>query len=132
MTEVVIPEELYYTNTHEWIRIENDLGTIGITDYAQKELSDIVYIELPENGKTFNRGDVLGTLEAVKAVSDFYAPVSGVVIEVNDNLKTQPDLVNKMPYGDGWLVKIKLTKPDELSMLLKASQYKEIITRPGE
>ncbi|MEO0072347.1 MAG: glycine cleavage system protein GcvH [candidate division WOR-3 bacterium] len=123
-----IPEELYYTNTHEWIKIENDIGTIGITDYAQKELSDIVYVELPEVGKTFNQGDVLGTLEAVKAVSDYYAPISGTVIEVNENLKSQPDLVNKYPYEQGWLVKMKLAKLDEKSKLLNASQYKEIIS----
>lgn len=128
MTEISIPEELYYTNTHEWIKIENDIGTIGITDYAQKELSDIVYVELPEVGKTFNQGDVLGTLEAVKAVSDYYAPISGTVIEVNENLKSQPDLVNKYPYEQGWLVKMKLAKLDEKSKLLNASQYKEIIS----
>jgi glycine cleavage system H protein len=128
MENVIIPEDLYYTETHEWLKVEGDTGIVGITDYAQKELSDIVYVDLPEIGKNFNRGDVLGTLEAVKAVSDFYIPVSATILEVNEELKANPALINKDPYGNGWLVKIKLTNPQEVSTLLNAAQYEKIIT----
>lgn len=128
MADTLIPKELKYTNTHEWLKIEGDIAIIGITDYAQKELSDIVYIDLPEIGKTLNQGDVLGTIEAVKAVSDFYTPISGSVIETNQELKTAPDLVNKEPYGKGWMVKIKMSNPDEISKLLSAEQYEKTIS----
>ncbi|MBS4015121.1 MAG: glycine cleavage system protein GcvH [Candidatus Latescibacteria bacterium] len=126
MADTLIPQELKYTNTHEWIKVEGDTVTMGITDYAQKELSDIVYVELPEAGKSLNQGDVVGTIEAVKAVSDFYSPISGTVIECNTELKTTSDLINKEPYGKGWMVKIKMSKPDELSNLLDATGYEKI------
>lgn len=125
MSDTLIPQELKYTNTHEWVKVEGDTAIVGITDYAQKELSDIVYVELPEPGKTLNQGDVLGTIEAVKAVSDFYSPVSGTVIESNTELKTTSDLINKEPYGKGWMVKIKISKSDELSSLLDANAYEK-------
>ncbi|MEO0092330.1 MAG: glycine cleavage system protein GcvH [candidate division WOR-3 bacterium] len=125
---MIIPNELKYTNTHEWIRVDNDIGIIGITDYAQRELSDIVYVELPEVNKVVNQGDVLGTIEAVKAVSDFYSPVSGTVMEVNSELKSAPELVNKEPYVKGWMVKIKITNPQELDSLLNAEQYRKTIS----
>ena len=126
MAETLIPKDLKYTNTHEWLRIEGDIATMGITDYAQKELSDIVYVDLPEAGKTLNQGDVLGTIEAVKAVSDFYTPISGTIVESNQELKTAPDLVNKEPYGKGWMVKIKVADASELSELLNADAYEKI------
>ncbi len=127
MADSLIPKELKYTNTHEWLRVEGDIATIGITDYAQKELSDIVYVDLPEVGKTINQGDVLGTIEAVKAVSDFYTPISGTVIECNTELKNVPDLVNKEPYDKGWMVKIKMSDTSEMSKLLSAEDYEKII-----
>ncbi|MCX8015558.1 MAG: glycine cleavage system protein GcvH [candidate division WOR-3 bacterium] len=125
---MIIPKELKYTNTHEWVKVENDICLIGITDYAQKELSDIVFIELPEINKVVKQGDVLGTIEAVKAVSDFYAPISGTVIEVNAELKSTPDLVNKEPYTKGWMVKIKMANTQELDSLLTAEQYSNLTT----
>jgi len=128
MADTLIPKELKYTNTHEWLRLEVDIATIGITDYAQKELSDIVYVDLPEAGKTLNQGDVLGTIEAVKAVSDFYTPISGTVIEVNGDLKNTPDSVNKEPYGKGWMVKVKISNTSEISKLLSAEDYEKTIS----
>ncbi len=127
MADTLIPKELKYTNTHEWLKIEGDTAIMGITDYAQKELSDIVYVDLPEPGKTLNQGDVLGTIEAVKAVSDFYTPISGTIIESNQDLKATPDLVNKEPYGKGWMVKIKVTNTSEISNLLDAEAYEKTI-----
>jgi glycine cleavage system H protein len=126
MADTLIPKELKYTNTHEWLRIEGDTTIMGITDYAQKELSDIVYVDLPETGKSLSQGDVLGTIEAVKAVSDFYTPISGTIIESNSELKTAPDLVNKEPYGKGWMVKIKMSNTSEISKLLNAEAYEKI------
>jgi len=126
MAETLIPKDLKYTNTHEWLKIEGDTAVMGITDYAQKELSDIVYVDLPENGKMLKQGDVLGTIEAVKAVSDFYIPISGIILESNLQLKTAPELVNKEPYGKGWMVKIKVADASELSELLNADAYEKI------
>ncbi|MEO0074661.1 MAG: glycine cleavage system protein GcvH [candidate division WOR-3 bacterium] len=128
MADTLIPKDLKYTNTHEWLKIEGDIAIVGITDYAQKELSDIVYVELPETGKVIKQGDVLGTIEAVKAVSDFYSPVSGTVIASNNELKNAPDLVNKDPYGKGWMVKIQLTDPSEITSLLDSDQYEKNIS----
>ncbi len=126
MADTLIPKELKYTSTHEWLKIEGDTAVMGITDFAQKELSDIVYLDLPEPGKILNQGDVLGTIEAVKAVSDFYTPISGTIIETNQELKTAPDLVNKEPYGKGWMVKIKVTNNSEVTNLLNAEAYEKI------
>ena len=126
MSETLVPKDLKYTKTHEWLKIEGDTAIIGITDYAQKELSDIVYVDLPEPGKTLSQGDVLGTIEAVKSVSDFYTPISGAILESNQVLKTTPDLVNKEPYGKGWMVKIKVSNSNELSGLLSAEDYEKI------
>ena len=121
------PKDLKYSEEHEWIRVEDNIGVVGITDYAQGELGDVVYVELPEIGKKVNQGEVLGTIEAVKAVSELYSPASGEVIEINHNLEDEPALVNQFPYSDGWLVKIKLSNPDELSNLMDESGYKEMI-----
>ncbi|MEO0076088.1 MAG: glycine cleavage system protein GcvH [candidate division WOR-3 bacterium] len=130
MADTLIPKELKYTNTHEWLKIENDIGIVGITDYAQHELSDIVYVDLPEINKSIKQGDVLGSIEAVKAVSDFYSPISGTVIEINTELKAAPDLVNKDPYQKGWLVKIKIADVSELKNLLDADAYQRLISSP--
>lgn len=121
------PDDLKYSKEHEWVRAGGDTGVIGITDYAQSELGDVVYVELPEIGRELGKGDAFGTIEAVKAVSELYCPVSGTVLETNDKLESDPALVNQVPYGDGWMIKIKLSKPDELSELMEADGYKEMI-----
>lgn len=121
-----IPKNLKYTKSHEWLRIENrEKARLGITEYAQSKLMDIVYVELPEVGKKIAKNEPLGSLESVKAISDFYAPCSGEVIEVNKKLEGSPELLNKDPYGEGWLVVLKLTKPEELDLLLTPEQYEE-------
>ena len=122
-----IPAELKYTKDHEWARIEGDVATVGITDYAQSELGDIVYVELPEVGKKTKQADSFGTIEAVKAVSDLFAPLSGEIIEINHTLSDQPEVINKDPYGEGWLVKIKVSNKSEISKLLDKSKYEELI-----
>ncbi len=122
-----IPEDLKYTKDHEWARIEGDVATVGITDYAQSELGDIVYVELPEVGDQTTQGESFGTIEAVKAVSDLFAPLSGEVTEVNTALADQPEIINKDPYGEGWIIKIKLSNPSEVDELLSKSQYEELI-----
>lgn len=122
------PENLKYTKEHEWIRVEDDqIGVVGITDYAQSELGDIVYVELPQTGKVVKQLEPFGTIEAVKAVSDLFSPVSGEVIEVNERLKDSPDLINKDPYGEGWIIKIKINDLKELNNLLSAEDYKKLI-----
>ncbi len=118
-----VPEELQYTRSHEWVRTEGDTATIGITDHAQDELGDIVFIELPEQGATLEAGDSFGTVESVKAVSDLYTPVGGEVVEVNDALDSSPEKINEDPYGDGWLVKVRLSEAAELDELLDADAY---------
>ena len=121
------PENLKYTKDHEWLLVDGDTGTVGITDYAQGELGDVVFVELPSVGKTVKQHESFGTIEAVKAVSDLYAPVSGSVLEVNGDLASAAELVNKDPYGKGWMVKVKLSKPDEVAGLLTAAAYKALI-----
>src|SRR5436853_6610700 len=108
------PSNLHYTKEHEWVRVEEDIAVVGITDHAQKELGDIVYVDLPKVGATVEQGKSLGSVESVKAVSDIYAPVSGEVIEVNDRLSTTPEQLNEDPQGEAWLVNIRLTEPDAL------------------
>jgi glycine cleavage system H protein len=122
------PENLKYTKEHEWVRVENDsIGVVGITDYAQSELGDIVYVELPQIGKQVKQLEPFGTIEAVKAVSDLFSPLSGEVIEVNEKLKDSTDLINKDPYGEGWIIKIKISDLSELNNLLSAEDYKKLI-----
>ena len=123
----MVRDDLYYTKEHEWARVEGDVAVVGITDYAQSELGDILYVELPAVGKQVKSGDVLATVEAVKAVSDVYAPVSGEIIEVNEELSTTPELINKDPYGEGWMVKIKMSDPNQVEQLLSPSQYRDLI-----
>jgi glycine cleavage system H protein len=121
-----IPENVQYTKDHEWMRLEGDFGWIGITDYAQGELGDIVFVELPKVGTKIFKGKSFGTIEAVKAVSDLYAPAAGEVVELNKVVQDTPDVVNKDPYGEGWMVKIKIADKKELSTLLDAEAYKKL------
>jgi len=118
-----IPKDLLYTEEHEYVKPEGDVVAIGITDYAQGELGDIVYIELPKVGTHFNKHDVFGTVEAVKAVSELYSPVAGEVVGVNDRLDKEPALVNTSPYGDGWMIKIKLSDASEKGALMNSDAY---------
>lgn len=118
-----IPENLKYTSDHEWIRAEGDHAYIGITDYAQGELGDIVYVEIETQGETIEKEEVFGTVEAVKTVSDLFMPVSGEVVEVNGKLADNPEIVNQDPYGDGWMIKVRLSDKSELDGLLSASDY---------
>jgi glycine cleavage system H protein len=124
-----IPAGLKYTKTHEWLKVEGDTATTGITDFAQHELSDIVYVDVSTVGKTVKQGDPLGTIEAVKAVADIYAPATGTVIEANPAVKEAPDTVNKDPYGAGWLAKMKLSNPAELAGLMDAPAYVEFVKK---
>ncbi len=121
------PEELKYTEEHEWVLVEEDVVTIGITDFAQEQLGDVVFVELPEVGDEVEAGKSFGVVESVKAVSDIYAPVSGQIVEVNDELPEEPETINSSPYDDGWLIKIKLTDPSELDDLMDADAYQEFI-----
>ncbi len=122
-----IPADLKYSKDHEWARIEGDVAVVGITDYAQNELGDIVYVELPEVGTQVEQGKTFGTIEAVKAVSDLFAPVSGEVVEVNEKLNDSPELVNQDPYGEGWMIKIKMSNPDEVNELLSKEDYEALL-----
>lgn len=122
-----IPEELKYTKDHEWIQIEGDVATIGITDFAQGELGDIVFLEIETEGETLDSEDIFGTVEAVKTVSDLFMPVSGEVIEVNPALEDNPALVNEDPFGGGWMIKVKLSDPSELGALLSSGDYKDLV-----
>ncbi len=119
-----IPEDLQYTNSHEWVRIEGDTATIGITDHAQDELGDVVFIELPGEGDIFDAGESFGTVESVKAVSDLYAPVGGEVVEVNTSLEDAPEKINEDPYGEGWMVKLRTS--DEAD-LLSPEEYEKVV-----
>jgi len=123
----MVLDNLLYTKEHEWARAEGDTLVLGITDYAQSELGDIVFVELPHKGKSFSAGDSIATIEAVKAVSDVYSPVSGQIIEINESIRTAPDAVNKDPYGTGWMIKVKMSNPAELKGLLSPGDYKKLI-----
>jgi glycine cleavage system H protein len=122
-----VPADLLYTKDHEWLRIEGEFGFIGITDFAQGELGDIVFLEIETLGETLKQEEVFGTIEAVKTVSDLFMPVGGEVVEVNPALGDSPDVVNKDPYGKGWLIKIKISDPAETGKLLSAGKYQEIL-----
>ena len=122
-----IPSELKYTKDHEWIKIENNVATIGITDYAQGELGDIVFVDVDSVDDELNAGDVFGSVEAVKTVSDLFLPLSGKVIEFNDELENEPELLNSDPYGRGWIVKLQLTNSDMENELLSADEYQELV-----
>lgn len=122
-----VPADLKYTKDHEWLKIEGDVATVGITDFAQGELGDIVYVEVETEGETLDKEEVFGTVEAVKTVSDLFMPISGEVIAFNEELEGNPESVNGTPYEAGWMIKIKMSNPDEVSELLSADQYKELI-----
>ena len=122
-----IPAELKYTKDHEWVRVDGDIATIGITDFAQSELGDIVYIEIETIGDTVEKDAVFGTVEAVKTVSDLFMPIKGEVLELNAQLEGEPELVNKDPYGNGWMVKVKIADVSQLSELLSADAYQSLI-----
>ncbi len=122
-----VPENLFYTKDHEWLRVEGDFGYVGITDFAQGELGDVVFLEIETLGETLNQSEVFGTIEAVKTVSDMFMPVGGEILEVNPLIGESPDVVNKDPYGKGWMIKIKITDPAETDTLLTAEKYKAIL-----
>ena len=121
------PAELKYTKDHEWIKVDGDIATIGITDFAQKELGDIVYVDIATIGETLDAEVVFGTVEAVKTVSDLFMPVAGEVLELNSEIEAQPELVNSDPYGKGWMIKVKISDASQLAGLLSADAYKAII-----
>lgn len=121
-----IPENLRYTEDHEWVKVEGNIATIGITDFAQSELGDIVFVEVDTEGEDLSAGDVFGTIEAVKTVSDLYLPMSGTIKEVNSGLGDNPELVNHDPYGEGWIVKVEISDASELDSLMDAAAYKEL------
>lgn len=122
-----VPETLKYTKDHEWVKIENDIAIVGITDFAQQQLTDIVYIELPEKGKVVEQSEQLAVIESVKSVSDVFAPISGEVIEVNEKLNNNPEKINQDPYGEGWIAKIKIKDREEVKQLMSAEEYKKLI-----
>ncbi len=122
-----IPNNLKYTKDHEWVSLEGDVATVGITDFAQKELGDIVYVELETLDQTLEKDEVFGTVEAVKTVSDLFLPLAGEIIEFNDSLESDPEKVNKDPYGAGWMIKVKVSNVDDLNELLSSEAYKELI-----
>ena len=124
---MIIPEELFYTKEHEWAKIEDNIAIVGITDFAQSQLGDIIFIEFPNIGDEFKKDDVFGEIEAVKTVSELYLPLSGKITEINIELEDSPEKVNSDPYGDGWIIKVELSRMDEKSNLMKPSAYKEII-----
>ena len=119
------PEDSKYAKSHEYVHVEGGVGTIGITDYAQKELGDVVFVELPQVGTQLEAGDELGSIESVKAVSELFAPVSGEVIEINETLAEKPELINTDPYGDGWMIRIRISDATELDDLMNAEEYEE-------
>jgi glycine cleavage system H protein len=122
-----IPSELKYTKDHEWIKVDGDVATVGITDFAQGELGDIVYVEVETVDETLEKEEVFGTVEAVKTVSDLFLPVSGEIIEFNESLEEEPEKVNEDPYGEGWMIRIRISDPSELEDLLDADGYKEVV-----
>jgi glycine cleavage system H protein len=124
-----VPGDLQYTKSHEWVRREEGTATIGITDHAQDELGDVVFVELPEQGTSFSAGDSFGTVESVKAVSDLYAPVGGEVVEVNETLNDSPELINEQPYGGGWMIRLRISEDGDL---LSAEEYEKLVEEESE
>ncbi|MBP6976937.1 MAG: glycine cleavage system protein GcvH [Bacteroidales bacterium] len=122
-----VPDNLKFTEDHEWLRVENGLGYIGVTDFAQSELGDVVFLEVETVGESLGKGETFGTIEAVKTVSDIFMPVSGEILEFNETLTDQPELINKDPYGEGWIVKIRITNLAEVDELLSADDYQQVI-----
>lgn len=124
-----VPEDLLYTETHEWIKVEGDVGTVGITDYAQDQLHDIVYVDLPETGKNVKKGEIVLEIESVKAVAEVYSPVTGEILEINELLNDSPEVINESPYEDGWLFKIRMENKDELGSLISPEEYRRLISK---
>ncbi len=123
-----IPENLHYSKDHEWVEVDGGIATIGITDYAQHALGDVVYVELPKTGDTFDAHEVIGSVESVKAVSEIFTPVGGEVVEVNEELNDTPESVNEDPYGNAWLIKVKMTNPGEADAMLSSEEYEEFLS----
>ena len=121
------PEDLYYSKDHEWIRVDGDRGTVGITDHAQEQLGDVVYVELPSAGTSYSQGDSFGSVESVKAVSELFLPIAGTVVEANPALADSPELVNSDPHGQGWMIVVTISSPDELSSLMRAPEYEAYV-----
>jgi glycine cleavage system H protein len=124
---MTVPDDLKYTSEHEWIRVEGDEAVVGVTDFAQEELGDVVFLEIETEGETLSRGDTFGTIEAVKTVSDLYMPLDGEVLEVNKVLEEAPELVNTQPYGEGWMIRIRISDPAQIDELLSADNYRALI-----
>jgi glycine cleavage system H protein len=122
-----IPTDLKYSEEHEWVKVDGDIATIGITDYAQQQLGDIVFVEIETEGETLDKGEVFGTIEAVKTVSDLFLPVKGEIIEFNTNLEDTPEIINTDPYNGGWMIKLKMENPSDVDLLLSADSYKDIL-----
>jgi glycine cleavage system H protein len=120
-----VPEDLHYSKDHEWVRVEGDVAVVGITDYAQNSLGDVVYVELPKVGEEFSSNESFGSVESVKAVSEVFSPVSGSVAEVNETLNDEPEKVNGDPYGEGWMIKVRMSSPGEVDSLLTAAEYED-------
>jgi glycine cleavage system H protein len=127
-----VPEGLYYSKDHEWLKVEGDTGTVGITDHAQHSLGDVVYVELPKAGENFAAHDTFGSVESVKAVSELFLPVAGEITEVNESLNDEPEKVNNDPYGAGWMLKVKLANRGEVDSLLSAAEYEDYIKSESE
>ena len=127
-----VPEGLYYSKDHEWLKVEGDTGTVGITDHAQSSLGDVVYVELPKAGDAFAAHDTFGSVESVKAVSELFLPVAGEITEVNESLQDEPEKVNTDPYSDGWMVRVRLSNPGEVDGLLNAAEYEDYIKSETE
>jgi len=127
LNELILPQDVRYTTDHEWARIQGDVVRVGVSDYAQDQLGDITFVELPQEGDTFEKGQEFGTLESVKAVADLYMPVGGEILSINRELEKLPGLVNESPYGDGWMIEVKMNDPDELDDLMTMQQYMEML-----
>ena len=127
-----VPEDLQYSKDHEWVRVEGDVAVVGITDYAQNSLGDVVYVELPKPGEKFEAHESFGSVESVKAVSEIFTPVSGEVVEVNESLHDEPEKVNQNPYGDGWMIRIRMSNSGEVDSLLSAAEYEDFTSAETE
>ena len=127
-----LPEDIKYSKEHEWIKVSGNIAIIGVSDYAQDQLGEVVFVELPDEGEEFEKGDAFGVIESVKSVNDIYAPISGRIVEVNDPVADSPEIVNEDPYGEGWLVKIEMTDPKELADLMSAKDYEAYIKEESE
>ena len=129
---MTFPEDLKYSKEHEWIRVSGNVATIGVTDFAQDQLGEIVFVELPDEGEEFGKDDTFGVVESVKSVNDIYSPVSGRVMELNDPVVDSPEIINEDPYGEGWLIKVEVTNPKELKELMTSKQYEAYIREESE